>query len=369
MSLSNFGNINPVFQSNDGTKTLTIDRNANTLTITNSSIPKTIIINSQEFSNGTQVLPYTQMYEKINGCDAVVFPAPSSTQLQVENYVAITDTPNNKSVVIDATTPQLQLDSGIGLVNTLTSSTINMTDGSAFVSMDGSAPNIQLSDGTYTPYITMTANRLNISGNSTGVDIDSNSSTCRIGDVNVSNNGTLFQINDTHNNIDLQTKNFTTQGDTYTFPICFSSKNSGNVNYASPSNWVNVFHYSIPFPAFAIDSTSIYNVWKVEFHLNTTNMTDQTNKECAMYFEIEDASSALYNGFLFNQGTPFTTHRLNSTYSASSTQSENYGWTDYFDFTGMNGNSPLEFRFYWFANGGNSYDFNSLVSFTRTNLI
>lgn len=359
----------PIWRTPSGSQSITIDPTLQSITVENTTIPKKIIINPIELSNGTQVLPYTQLYENINAVDAAVWPAPNATTMQVENQIAITDTPNNKSVVIDATIPQIQIDGGVGLTNTLSSQDIVLTDGTNAININGSTHQITLTDGTYVPYITIASNRLYITGNSTGVDIDSSSNVCRIGDVNISNNGTLIELNDTHNNVDLRTRNFTTQGDTYTFPICFSSKSSGNVNYSSPSNWQQVFHYSIPFPAFAIDSTSIYNVWKIEFHMNTSNMTDQTNKECAMYFEIEDASSAIYTGFLFNNATPYTGRRDGSTYSATSQQSENYGWTDYFDFTGMNGNTPLEFKWYWFANGTNSYDFNWLVSFTRTNLI
>lgn len=343
----------PIYRNPSGDKSITLDPTNNTLTITDSTIPKTITINSQEFSNGAQTLTFVKMYEKVNGCDAVVWPAPSATQLQVENSILISDTPANQSLTLDTT--------GYGVP------AITLLDNNTGISSVVKNNSFYINDPSVSSTATYYANQISSTSNNFSVDTGSNNFEC--GDVGFVINGTRMAINDTHNNIDLRTKNFTTQGDTYTFPICFSSKSSGNITYSTPSNWQQVFHYQIPFPAFAVDSTSIYNVWKVEFQMNTSNMTDQTNKECAMYFEIEDAVSAIYTGFLFNNATPFTTHRNGSTYYATSQQSENYGWTDYFDFTGINGNTPLEFRWYWFSNGTNSYDFNWLVSFTRTNLI
>lgn len=295
---------------------------------------------------------------------------PNPTTLQVENTVIVSDTPNNKGITIDATVPAIQVaDLTSNLTSILSSSSLNINDTTNSVDINGTVPQITLSDGVFNPYISILSNRLYITGNSTGVDIDSSSSSCRIGDIGFTNNGTLFELDDPNNRIDLNARNLTCQGGTYTYPICFSNKSSGSPNYANPSSWEDIHHYNFPFPSYFADSINANNVWKIEFQMNCTNMNDQTNKELAMYIEFEDTNNIIYNGFLFNQTTPFTTHKNASTYTASSQQSENYGWTDYFDFTGMNGAVPLTFRLMWFANSPNNFNMNLFLTLTRTNLI
>jgi hypothetical protein len=137
MSLSTFGNVNPVFQSADGTKTVTIDSGLNTLTITNSTIPKTIVINSEEFSNGTQVLPYVQMYENINAVDACVFPAPNTTTVRVNNTLELNNGGGSVGS-LSATGSHLEIDSSSGSVYIKTNNSnqnsthyLNFSDSSA----------------------------------------------------------------------------------------------------------------------------------------------------------------------------------------------------------------------------------------------
>ena len=96
-----YDNHKPVYRNTKRTSSIQIDSSNNQLVITNSNIPKTIIINSEEFSNGTQSLPYVQMYETINACDACVFPAPNSTTLKVNDTIELNDGTHNALIGID----------------------------------------------------------------------------------------------------------------------------------------------------------------------------------------------------------------------------------------------------------------------------
>lgn len=100
----------PVYRNVSGTTSLTLDSTNNELIIENTTIPKKIIINSTQFSNGTQSLPYTQMYETINACQACVYP-------QSANVLTINDTliaDNGSGDTANLNTTSLILDSNTG---------------------------------------------------------------------------------------------------------------------------------------------------------------------------------------------------------------------------------------------------------------
>ena len=99
----------PVWRTPSGTQSITIDANNQNITVENTTLPKKIIINPNELSNGTQVLPYTQLYEKINAVNASVYPAPDSTTIKVNERVL--------------------LDGGVGYTNSVGSQEILMSDG------------------------------------------------------------------------------------------------------------------------------------------------------------------------------------------------------------------------------------------------
>lgn len=107
-----YDNQKPVYRNTAGTTSMTFDSTNNQLIIDNTVIGKTITINSEEFSNGTQSLPYLQMYEKINACNASVYPAPNSTTVRINktlecNSGTQTSSLDNNSLSISstATTP------------------------------------------------------------------------------------------------------------------------------------------------------------------------------------------------------------------------------------------------------------------------
>lgn len=230
---------------------------------------------------------------------------------------------------------------------------------------------IEVVNGAIVPFITCNpSNQLQIDSNNNDLMINSGSSNTIIGDAYSASNSQKITVNNNHYLIDLNCINLTANNDTYTYPICFSSKQNGSINYNTPGSFQDVLHYNINFPSFVMDvnTKSSYTDWKIEFALNCRNMTDQSNKELAIYFELEDAASTIYTPFLFNSTTPYTNYKNASSFPLTP-QSENYIWTDYVNLNGVNNNVPLLFRLYWFANSNNNFDFNLLVSFTRTNIV
>ena len=87
-----------------------------------------------------------------------------------------------------------------------------------------------------------------------------------------------------------------------------------------------------------------------------------------MYIEIQDSTSSTFLPFVFNNNTPFTTHKNNSTYTASSTQSENYCWSDYISINGASG-SPLTVILWLYADNPLSCDFDWLLTMGKTNIL
>lgn len=214
------------------------------------------------------------------------------------------------------------------------------------------------------------SNQLELLGNNADIIVNTQSANCVIGDVFNTVNGTKVNITDANANLDLTAYDLTTSSSTYTLPVVLTSKSSGTVNYGSASSWDNVFHYHLNFPSNFVNPLSTFNIWKLDVTLNCTNMTDQANKELAIYCEFRDGNGNSYTPWLFNQSTPYTNHRNQSTYSASSTQSENYQLiNDYVDFTGVNSAVPFDFRLWWYSNSTNTFDFQMLVSLIRTNLV
>jgi hypothetical protein len=209
-----------------------------------------------------------------------------------------------------------------------------------------------------------------VDNTNSSVTIDSRGGISQMGDVNSSQHFTKMTLDDSIYNINLDTINLTANNNSYTYPICFTYKATGSVSYGSAGSFQDVFHASINFPSFVMDTNTLpqYASWKIEFALNCRNMSDQTNKELAIYFELEDTTTAIYTPFLFNSTTPYTNHKNGSTYP-NTPNSENYTWSDYVDLSGVNSAVPLMFRLYWFANSSNNFDFNLIVSFTKTNIL
>jgi len=302
--------------------------------------PKTFEIQPSGVRWNNGVLNYTTDLDRLaviqTAFQAVELP-PNATTLQLNNTLLLNDAPTTTNAIT---------------LNANTNSVV-LTDGSV-------APSISLGGA------------LSIDGNGANIKINSAGVNLTMGDVGGSNNNTQILVDDGHLNIDFNSINLSANMDTYTLPICFSYLANGNINYPTASSWIEVFNQSIPFPSFVMDAQTnpAYATWSINFALNCRNMADQVNKFLAIYFELEDTGANTYSPFLFNANTPFTKAiGVPSNYFASSTHSENYIWSDCIDLNAVSGQVPLALKLYWYANAVNNFDFDLLITFTKTNVL
>jgi hypothetical protein len=99
MSKHFYDNQTPIYRNEDLTKSITIDTSNNKFVISDTSISKSLIINSEEFSDGTNAIPYSQIYENINSVEACVFPAPNSTTLKINDTIILDNSFNSVGVL------------------------------------------------------------------------------------------------------------------------------------------------------------------------------------------------------------------------------------------------------------------------------
>jgi len=467
----------PIYRNSDKTRTITLDNSNNQLIITNTNIPKTIIINSEEFSNGVQTLPYTQMYSKINAVEACVYPPTSSNILTVNNQLNVTNgtqtaTINNNSINLSSTaspTPLsilLQADttalikpqfvitdnttyaSGIEIGDDLngvfsanfvtgdvayfepnkftlrnnpvatsattdseiTSSNITIQDlngagtrswvsnaeslsindgvsstsyiiaGSATFTATGSGQYTQLTTTSLTfnnvavsPFININgSNQLTIESNGApGVVVNTAGGNFLAGDVNDVSNKTKLILNDTHKEIDLNAVDILSNGgsgSSYIMPIQFTNKFNNSYDYNSAGSWQMVRDNNMNLPNELLTLTGGYNVWKMDFAINCYNMTTQSDKAYAMYIIFLDNVGTPFQTWAFNNSTPYTTYKNSSSYGNTSSQIENFVYTDYVDFTGASG-GPITIQLWRYGDNTCQTDFNWLLTLSKTNLV
>jgi hypothetical protein len=241
------------------------------------------------------------------------------------------------------------------------------------------ANRLEFNNGLVTPYIELNSGNQLWIANSPGysTNIEAFISQVSIGDINNNGNYTKLLVDDGNRKIELNAVDIvsnigTNAGSSYTLPIQFTNKASGSYSYPPPGNqWEMVYFNTMNIPLELL-TTSGYNIWKMDFAMNCTSMTNQNDEAYAMYIEIRNVHAGNdYPGFLFKQGTPFTTHRNKSTYNFTSFDSQNYCYTDYFDFNNPSPpiSSELEIRLWRFANSNMSCDFNWLLTLSKTNLV
>jgi len=439
----------PIYRNSDKTRTITLDNSNNQLIITNTNIPKTIIINSEEFSNGIQTLPYTQMYAKINAVDACVYPAPNATTLQVQDTILLTnsgvtgptgqikmgastfDISSSQNIVIDPSTNlvvdgtldmslnnitrvntiealtsltitdsnynavllsnELNISDDVGETSSLTNAELNIQDASGNSSVlnktsltigDGVISTIlnnnklQFNNATISPFIECnSSNQLWLeNGNTYPIILNSSNSQITIGDVSNNGNFTKIAVDDTTRKTELNSVDILSDcnivGSSYTLPINFTNKFNGSYTLNNSNSWEMVASNTIKIPLGLYTQTNGFNIWKMDFAINCVNMTVQYDKAYAMYIEIRDVNGSGndYQGWLFNQTTPYTTWKNPSTYNNTSNTSENYVYTDYYEFSGATG-SPLEIRLFRYGDNPMSCNFSWLLTLSKTNLV
>jgi hypothetical protein len=476
MSKYFYNNQTPIYRTPDLTKSITLDTSNNQLIIKNTNIPKTIIINSEEFSNGTQTLPYVQMYENINAVEACVYPPTASNILTVNNEINITNgtqtstftnnsinltstaVPTPLSILIQAdTTPlikpqfvitdnttyasgielgddlngvfsanfssgevayfepakftmrnnpiassattdteitnsnitiqdlnqptnrSLVADAGSMTINDGTSATSYVDAGTATFTYTGSGQYSQITPTSLTfnnlsvaPFININGvNQLSIEGNGApGVVVNTGAGNFLAGDINNTSNKTQIIVNDTHREIDLNATDILSNAGsgTYIMPIQFTNKFSSSYDYNSAGSWQMVRDNTMNLPNELLTVTGGYNVWKMDFALNCYNMTTQSDKAYGMYVVFLDSASNPFQTWLFNNNTPYTTYKNSSSYGNTSSQIENFVYTDYVDFSGASG-SPITIQLWRYGDNTCQTDFNWLLTLSKTNLV
>ena len=211
---------------------------------------------------------------------------------------------------------------------------------------------------------------LNYGGNCK-IDLNSRFGVFLAGDTDLAHNQTTLKINDAHREIDLNAVDILSNVGSsiyYTLPINFTMKWKGNYNYSLNNNWEMVQHNQMNLPVEYFTLTGSQTAWRYEFAINCYNCNNQTDKAYAMYLEFVDSNSNAFQSFCFNLNTPFTTHKNNSTYSATSNSIENYCYTDHIDFTGSSG-GPFDIRLWRYGDNNYNCDFNAILTLSKTNLV
>ena len=326
-------------------------------------------------------------YISINCEDGTGHPALQATLYETstiirDDYIKI----GNKSYNTSINSGDLYCNNvNLNTINGMTPTTIGLTWGdftgtNAYNNLPSNQYKLDNSAGSTT---TMVANGLqidNLNSNYYGIlsiigsntfAINSRNGVGAIGDVNNNSNYTNLLVNDPHREIDINSVDILSNcggGNYYTLPILFTNKASGNYSYTTSGNWQMVFINTMNIPVEQLSLTNGFNTWKMDFAINCWNMSNQSDKGYAMYIEIIDGSGADYQGFLFNQNTPYTTHKNSSTYSNTVNSCENYVYTDYYDLTGAFG-SPLDIRLWRYADNPCSCDFAWLFTLSKNNLV
>jgi len=204
----------PIWRTPNGSQSITINPATQSITVENTSIPKKIIINPIELSNGTQVLPYTQLYENINAVDACVYP-PTASNILTINDTLVADNGSGSITTLDPSTITLNGSGAGGPTNTITQGDMTIQDNTAtnigqmtadyvqFNTPSGSsnvnASTLSITDSSSTHTMSAyTSNIANSSGNTMDFNCDAiqmwlNTTCAGVGEINLDcNTNTLF---------------------------------------------------------------------------------------------------------------------------------------------------------------------------------
>jgi hypothetical protein len=237
-----YDNQSPIYRNAAKTTSLKIDNANNRIEIANTVINKKILINAEEFSNGTQTLPYQQMYENINAVEACQYPPSSSNTLNVNDTIVLdngganTSTLNNSSLTLtDATytsvllNNELNISDNVGETSSLTNTELNIQDAiGASARLNKTA--LKIDDGTsslQTYIVAGTATFLSTaSGQNTLITPSAITTTDAVSYTSSLDNANLT-FSDTSTNISLQLTNDSTVSPT---PFIKMTETSGLVN-------------------------------------------------------------------------------------------------------------------------------------------
>ena len=244
----------------------------------------------------------------------------------------------------------------------------SIIDSNAGYSTYQNPSNFQISDGNngYNAYLTLYGG----AGSNT-IALDTAQGNAIIGDVNGNQNKTFLLINDTHKEIDLNCVDlFVNKAGSSNMVITPTYTNlwGGNISYGGGNSWQIANSNVMYVPNDLIAETNGRYDWKMEFAINCWGMNNQDDKARAFYIEILDNASNVAQGFSFNYNIPYTVHKNTSTYSQTSSNSENYEWVDYYNFNNFT-STPLTINLYINGDSNLNCDFKWNLHLTKTNVV
>jgi len=179
----------------------------------------------------------------------------------------------------------------------------------------------------------------------------------------------------TDSQLALQSYNLTCH--TLALPICLSNQFGGTItSYVGTNSWQRVYYKlweNIPkefFSGTGYASTQ----WKMEFSINFYNFTNTNDKGFAFFINFADEQNNAYNGFTFNEGTPYAKDLQTNGYSQTSNNLYAFSYTDLFDFSGLTGTGdtnipPLTIQLLMNGDKDHYADFVWNLTLTKTNII
>jgi hypothetical protein len=381
----NYDNQIPIYRNTTSDSFLMLDTDNNQIQIQDGSA-NNILINSNSFSNGTQSLLYTQMYEKINAVNAAVYPAVDANTLQVNNKISVVGSSGTEVIIQADTTPTVPVNlvttdnstysTGLA-INKLFSADITSLPPVVFSELSPTTLLLANNNTGYNVNITPTNITLGNNGynavletiSSNTVALDSATGNSIIGDAHGVQNNTSILVNDLHKEIDLNCVDLLTTRLGVGYPLSvispsFTNIYGGSISYGGGTTWQNVATNTFSIPNYFVSETNGLYHWKMEFFINCFGMNQQNDKQRAMYIEIQDSSSHSFYSYSFNQNIPFTKYINDSAYP---NQLENYGFTDYYDLTGATG-TPFTILLWWYGDNALSCDFKWNLHMTKTNV-
>jgi len=234
---------------------------------------------------------------------------------------------------------------------------------------------ITFDDGTISS-ISVNSGNLTCLGNNLNLNANDNVS------INATNDAITITADDNisltsagEGNINLDAPNINSYG--WALPICLNVFETSSYSYTNGGQvFGDVYQiaFNLPNQFFSNVPQSGYTAtrWQINFDLNQFNMTYNSDKGYAIYFELWDSNSNVYSPFLYNQLTPFCRWNnpagfSNGTYSSFSS----VNWCDYVDLGGMAGTFDGNLTLHLFIAGDNPFtsDFKLKLGFTRINRI
>ncbi len=273
----------------------------------------------------------------------------------------ITDT-NGPSDVFNATARDIKIDNLITNDQTIiTASNLLIANPNNVILINPSFLQIQDVNSPFDAFISV------VNGNS--LTIDSSYGNCAIGDVTNVANGSNISLDDNTKKISFACVDLLSGAPQTTLniiPINYSAVYGNNLEYTNPNNWELVTSQSLAIPNNQLTQTNGYTSWEIKFFINMTDMTNQIDRQRAMYIEILDSSNQSFKPFVFNLDNPYTMYGNASLYANTSTSSQNYGWNDYVDLVNCQG-SPLTINYWMFGETGYSANFRWYIALSKTN--